>query len=381
MDKALILVVEDDLALLEGIRELLEISGYDVLTAANGREAIEKLDQARPDLIVSDIMMPEMDGYAFHAEVRKRQDLIAVPFIFLTARGEKMDIRRGKSVGADDYITKPFDDEDLLVAIESKLSRWAGLRRYREEEISDLKHRILLTLSHEFRTPLTYIINYADMLNMGDPSVTEDDFREFMDGIRRGARRLNKLVEDFLILVELETGEAVEAYLYRRQPIDDTSAWLRVVARRFQSRADARGLELKLDIPDGLPTLIADEAYLADALGRLIDNAIKFSTDTSQRVSIQARAEGDRLRVAVIDEGRGIRADRLEELFDVFEQVDREYHEQQGTGSGLAICRGIVEIHGGEVGAESQEGKGSTFWILLPLRPPDMAGLPPVESS
>jgi len=358
MDKALILVVEDDLALLEGIRELLEISGYDVLTAANGREAIEKLDQARPDLIVSDIMMPEMDGYAFHAEVRKRQDLIAVPFIFLTARGEKMDIRRGKSVGADDYITKPFDDEDLLVAIESKLSRWAGLRRYREEEISDLKHRILLTLSHEFRTPLTYIINYADMLNMGDPSVTEDDFREFMDGIRRGARRLNKLVEDFLILVELETGEAVEAYLYRRQPIDDTSAWLRVV----------------------LPTLIADEAYLANALERLLDNAIKFSTDASQRVTVQARAEDDHLRVAVIDEGRGIRADRLEELFDVFEQVDREYHEQQGTGSGLAICRGIVEIHGGEVGVESQEGQGSTFWILLPLRPPDMVSLPPGKS-
>ncbi len=180
MDKPLIMVVEDDFALLQGIRELLELTNYKVVPASNGVEALELLNRFRPDLIVSDIMMPEMDGYEFHNKVRERVELLTIPFIFLTARGEKVDIRRGKSLGADDYITKPFDDEDLLVAIEAKLARWQSLREQQDEEISDLKHKILLTLSHEFRTPLTYIINYAEILDMGDEDLTSEDFSEFM---------------------------------------------------------------------------------------------------------------------------------------------------------------------------------------------------------
>jgi len=164
MTKPLILVVEDDLALLEGIRELLELTEYKVITAMNGQEALDVLEKQRPDLIVSDIMMPEMDGYEFHEKVSEQPQLNAIPFIFLTARGEKADIRRGKDIGVDDYITKPFDDEDLLVGVRAKLSRWDGLRKQRDEEVSDLKSKILLTLSHEFRTPLTYIINYSDLL-------------------------------------------------------------------------------------------------------------------------------------------------------------------------------------------------------------------------
>ena len=155
MAKPLILVVEDDLALLEGVRELLELTDYSVLTAANGREALDVLETQCPDLIVSDIMMPEMDGYQFHEKVSEQPELSAIPFIFLSARGEKTDIRRGKELGADDYITKPFDDEDLLVAVRAKLNRWENLRQHRDDEVADLKSKILLTLSHEFRTPLT----------------------------------------------------------------------------------------------------------------------------------------------------------------------------------------------------------------------------------
>ncbi|MCJ7567156.1 MAG: response regulator, partial [Anaerolineales bacterium] len=175
MTKPIILVVEDDMALLEGIRELLELSEYKVLTATNGQEALEVLEKKHPDLIVSDIMMPEMDGYQFHEKVREQPELSAIPFIFLTARGEKADIRRGKELGADDYITKPFDDEDLLVAVRAKLSRWDNLRQQRDEEVADLKSKILLTLSHEFRTPLTYIINYSDLLALDGQEVAKED--------------------------------------------------------------------------------------------------------------------------------------------------------------------------------------------------------------
>lgn len=369
MSKPLILVVEDDLALLEGVSELLKLSGYRVLAATNGREALGKLDEHRPDLIVSDIMMPEMDGYAFHSAVRERPDMLTIPFIFLTARGEKRDIRKGKASGVDDYITKPFDDEDLLVAVDSKLKRWADLQKRRDEEIEDVKHRILLTLSHEFRTPLTYIINYADMLNATDPTASREDFLEFMDGIRRGAKRLNKLVEDFLVLVEIETGEAKEAYHYRRQEFDDTSAWLRVVARRFQADAEAKDLELILDIPDNLPSIVGDEIYLTDAIGRLLDNAIKFSREESEWVRVSASQSDGYLRIDIHDQGIGVEPENVDRLFDLFHQLNRQEMEQQGTGAGLAICKGIIEIHGGKVALESVQGEGSTFTIMIPFEP------------
>lgn len=374
MDKPLIMVVEDDVALLEGIRELLELTDYQVIPASNGVEALDLLDHYRPDLIVSDIMMPEMDGYEFHGKVRERVELLTVPFIFLTARGEKVDIRRGKSLGADDYITKPFDDEDLLVAIGAKLIRWQGLREKQDEEIAGLKHKILLTLSHEFRTPLTYIINYAEILDMADEDMTSEDFSEFMQGIRRGAVRLNTLVEDFLALVELETGEAVQAYYYRRVRIDEPVSWLRIQAKQVENKATKANLELMIDVPDDLPTFVADEAYLSDALRRLLDNAIKFSTKKSEKVRFSARAEKDEVVLKIEDEGIGIPEEEIGSLFNIFHQIDRAKSEQQGTGSGLAIANGIVKIHGGRIEVESNPGMGSTFKVYLPVKPPDVVG-------
>ena len=371
MAEAKILIVEDNIPLLEGIRELLEFSGYNVLAAENGRDALGILDKDKPDLIVSDIMMPEMDGYEFHAAVRERPEFVEIPFIFLTAKGEKADVRRGKEIGADDYITKPFEDEDLLVAIQAKLARWEGVRKHQDDEIADLKHKILLSLSHEFRTPLTYVINYAYMLEMEQETVSSEEFTEFMQGIRKGAKRLNQLVDDFLILVELETGEAVEAYIYRKRKIDNFSTWLRVATRRFEPQAEEAGVDLIIDVPDGLPAIIADETYLADAIGRLIDNAIKFSTENSEYVRLSTEVRDAMIYIRIEDQGIGIEKSGLKELFDVFHQIDRAKQEQQGTGSGLAICSGLVDIHGGSLNVESEFGKGSAFTIELPIAAED----------
>lgn len=371
MTKPLIMVVEDNLAMLDGLRDLLEIAEYRVSTASGGDEALEMLKEVKPDLIISDIMMPGMDGYRFHSLVRERPDLLTVPFIFLTARGEKADIRRGKEVGVDDYITKPFDEEDLLIAVRSKLARWRDLRQVQEEQLADLKQKLLVTMSHEFRTPLSYIINYSEILDQEEGQINSEEFSQFMRGIQRGASRLYTLVEDFIKLVEIETGEAERTYFRRRQSIADTSAWLRVVARTHLLNAESHGLELVLDVPDELPELIVDEGYLADAIGRLMQNAIKFSQPNSKWVRFHARASDDKFLISVQDQGIGIKESELANLFNVFHQIDRAKQEQQGTGSGLAICMGIVAMHGGIVHVESEYGVGSMFTIELPLQPPE----------
>jgi two-component system sensor histidine kinase/response regulator len=375
----LILVVEDNALLLEGIRDLLEVSGYRVLMAGDAVQALALLQHNHPDLIVSDIMMPGMDGYELYEQVRLRPDLLDTPFVFVTARGEKADIRRGKELGADDYITKPFEEEDLLVVVRAKLARRQALKQQREDQFGELKRTIVATLSHEFRTPLTYVINYSEMLGSQEGQIDPDDFRQFMQGIRRGAERLHRLVLDFITLVELETGEAESTYQLRRRVIDDISPWLRTVVRRHQEAAEARHLRLEIDVPDGLPPVLADEVYLANAIGRLLDNAVKFSKPTSERIRVWAEADGTSLRLSVEDQGVGIRQEELVSLFVLFRQIDRPKQEQQGTGSGLAICKGIVEIHGGEVEVASVYGVGSTFTIQLPLAGanPSSPSLPP----
>ena len=146
----------------------------------------------------------------------------------------------------------------------------------------------MVWISHEFRTPLTYIINYAEILDMGDEDLTSEDFSDFMQGIRRGAVRLNALVEDFLALVELQTGEALQAYYYRRTRVEDTAAWLRIQAKLSETQAREANLELVLDVPEELQAFVIDEAYLSNAIRRVMDNAIKFSNEESEKVSFSA---------------------------------------------------------------------------------------------
>ena len=280
------------------------------------------------------------------------------------SRGEAEDV-------GEEHLVVVTPRLDLLVAIEAKLARWQSLREQQDEEISDLKHKILLTLSHEFRTPLTYIINYAEILDMGDEDLTSEDFSEFMQGIRRGAVRLNTLVEDFLALVELQTGEARQAYYYRRTSVDDPTAWLRIQAKLVEQQAKEANLELVLEVSEDLPHFVIDEAYLSNAIRRLMDNAIKFSTDKSEKITFSANQVNGEILIEIADEGVGIPEQDVENLFNIFHQIDRAKSEQQGTGSGLAIVNGIVEIHGGRIEVESQDGVGSTFKIFIPVDPPE----------
>jgi signal transduction histidine kinase len=359
-----ILVVEDDTALLDGLRDMLELSGYRVHTARNGLEGLSVLKQHLPDLIVSDINMPRMDGYEFYSQVRAQPDWLSLPFIFLTAKSEKIDVRRGKSLGADDYITKPFEEADLLVAVEAKLNRHAQLAAAQGRQVADLKRSILTTLNHEFRTPLTYITTYADML--GDGNVSTDEFKEFMRGIQAGSERLRRLVEDFILLVELQTGDARQTYERRSARLRDLGPLLQLAADRANGRAEARRVALTVALGNPLPAITADREFLLDAVGRLLDNAIKFSRKEGGHVTLAAQPGGRGVLIQVADDGIGMPSGQLDKIFDLFYQIDRAKQEQQGSGSGLAICQGIVALHGGELRAASQEGVGSTFTIELP---------------
>ncbi len=366
---ATILVVEDDMHLMEGIRDILELNGYDVLTATNGVAGLEVLStqSKAPDLIVSDIMMPRMDGYDFFNAVRAHQNWVMIPFIFLTAKGERDDIHRGKRMGAEDYVVKPFDADDLLVAVAAKLDRKKQLDNAWHGEVSDIKHNILTILNHELRTPLTYVVAYADMLHRDADDLSKDDMRAFLRGINAGAGRLRRLVENFILLVELETSEAENTYNWRRRLFTSYEALLYGIQSKYYDLAQEHSVGIEVSVDDDLPPVFVDMDYFSAALECLMDNAVKFSDKPGQPVTIRVYRDGDAVAFQVQDRGRGIPPQELEIIFDSFYQINREKYEDQGAGSGLAIVDGVVRLHGGSVNVQSTFGEGSTFVIYLPV--------------
>lgn len=371
MFKATLLVVEDDIHLLEGIRTVLELEQYRVITAENGELALNVLNSSPvpPDLIVSDIMMPRMDGIQLLNEVRKNQSWLSIPFIFLTARSEKSDVVRGKRLGVDEYLVKPFDADDLLLAIESRLKRSELMQRARTEEISDLKRKILTILNHEFRTPLTFLVAYTDMLSEQQQTTQQQgqgdaETAVFLRGINVGALRLRRLIQNFIYLVEMETGDARRIYEMRKTLISNMMDLLRSAHTTVFSHQPERHCTIWVE--DELPPLIGDPEYLTVAIAQLLDNAVKFSKPGAA-IMLGAQRMGGEVVIWVTDQGRGIEEAEKQRIWDSFYQINREHYEDQGAGSGLAIVRGVIQLHKGRIDLESEFGKGSTFKMFLPI--------------
>jgi two-component system sensor histidine kinase/response regulator len=367
--KAKVLVVEDDIHLLEGIRDILELDGYTVLTAENGTHGLDVLQRqsSPPDLIVSDIMMPKMDGIQFLNEVRKEIRWLDIPFIFLTAKGEKSDYQKGMKMGVDDYVVKPYDPGDLLVKIESRLERLRGLRNRQVEVMAALKRQVLTILNHEFRTPLTFVVAYADMLNEKEvQQLSQEEILSYLKGVSGGAERLRNLIENFILLVEIETGDVKNTYNWRKRPVDNLNEVFTAARERVRTMEDSQPRNIEFQVDPAIPAFEGDPEYLVIAVHHLLQNAIKFS-EPDKPIRMDAKSKDGKVTLSVKDQGRGIPAMEQADIWKSFYQIDRARNEDQGAGVGLAIVKGIAELHGGSVAITSEPDKGSTFEIILPL--------------
>jgi two-component system sensor histidine kinase/response regulator len=380
MDKHHVFLVEDDESLLAGVSDLLELSGYRVSKAMNGLQALDQLKEMDepPDLIVSDIRMPKMDGHELLATMRKRPEWLSIPFIFLTAKGEKEDVYSGKLSGADDYLIKPFEYKDLLVAIQSSIKRREELIELQEERLEALKLKILTVLNHEFRTPLSYIVSYVDLMASSPTFEHSEELRQYISGIQEGSDRLERLIKNFLLLSELESGSGIRVFEERKMQIGDVGELVRDSLVDWESGAAKVGVVLQTRLDDEpLPAVTGDAEYLRTALGHLIENAIKFSPHHKEaEVVVSATSDDEFVTFSVCDEGIGIPKGEQKHLFDIFHQVNRDELEQQGTGAGLAIVRHIVALHDGQIDVESKPGQGSCFRILLPAEKKSVAVVP-----
>ena len=260
------------------------------------------------------------------------------------------------------------------MTLRARLDRAQAVRTSAEAGLEQIKDQIVTVLGHEMRTPLTYIRGYTDLAEEDVDSLAPEQLEVVLRGISQGADRLTRLAEDFLVLIRFDTGQMESEYqqLVRLRP--DLPDVIARVIRDCDARAVAGAITLESLVEPDLPPVHLYELFFGDALGRLIDNAIKFSNGADKRVTVAARREGNRVEIAVSDEGVGIRVEEIPHLFQRFRQIDRRTMEQQGLGLGLAIAKELIDLHDGKISAKSVFGAGSTFTIELPVADLDETG-------
>lgn len=358
-----ILVIEDEASLLEEVLEWLRFEGYDAIGAVNGYEGIHiALDQP-PDLVVSDVMMPEMDGYRVLIEMRSHTETQLVPFIFMTARVSRGDMRYGMDLGADDYVTKPFSREELLSAIQSRLARQEIVKGYVESKIEGLRRNLIHTLPHELRTPLVAILGYGDLLSTDAESFSPSKIAEMGAMIYQSGKRLHELIENYLLYAQIET-TAIDSAKLRALQEFITEHPENVIANSCHKAAKEylRTADLQLNLQPGQAGITDNN--LAKITHELVDNAFKFSANGTP-VTVDSGLQNGFYCLAVSDQGRGIPPEQVANI-GAYNQFERSIYEQQGLGLGLIISKRLAEIHRGQIHIDTALGVGTTVRILLP---------------
>jgi two-component system sensor histidine kinase/response regulator len=359
-----ILVIEDDASVLDNILDTLEAAGYQVNSASNGRIGLEYLRKQIPDLIICDVMMPEITGYEVLKTIRKDRKTTAIPFIFLTAKIERSDQRGGMELGADDYLTKPFTQRELLSAIETQLQKRTTIAEKYETSLHLLRKNIVYALPHELRTPLSHILGYAEMLKMDAATAPPSSIENMADAILKGGTRLQRLIENYLVYAQIEimSGNPTEIEGLLNHVIKDASTVISQTSKRTAEnygRIDDLFLELN-------PAAIRiSEENFAKVIGELVDNAFKFSV-SGTKIQIKSLKQQQQFSIAIRDYGRGMNENDIQHL-GPYMQFDREFYEQQGLGLGFVIAKRLIELHGGKIEVKSMPNKGTLAHVCFPI--------------
>lgn len=359
-----ILVIEDVHYLRSDIVEILKYEGYDVRGAENGRVGIEVAQEFIPDLIVCDIMMPEMNGYDVLKTLRADPQMTMIPFIFLTAKTDRSDIREGMNQGAEDYLTKPFLSSELLGTIRARLERVDKFSEATRAKLDQLRNNISTALPHELRTPLNTILGFSDMMTMEAGQLQPEQVQEWAQHINNAAMRLYRLVENYLtyVRVEMTIRDPQRMENTRKKRTEDAAAVVEFQSMTRAHQAEREG-DLQLNIA---PTsaLAIGEADLNKIVDEVLDNAFKFSKP-GQPVIVETQADAECYTLRFRDQGVGMTQEQIDSI-GAYMQFERFIREQQGAGLGLVIVRQLAHIHGGSMSIESQPEQGTTVIVQLP---------------
>jgi signal transduction histidine kinase len=362
-----VLVVDDNPDLRAYIANLLTPT-CQVLTATDGVEALEVIRSDLPDIVLSDVMMPRLDGFGLVREIRTDTRTASIPVILLSARAGEESAIQGLDVGSDDYLVKPFSARELLARVRTHVTL-ARTRREWTAELERTNRRLeavnreleafSYSVSHDLGAPLRHVIGFAERLAEHARDAVDEEGRKYLETITSSANHMARLIEDLLLFSRLGRGELAKSRVDLNALVSDVRAQV-----MEQEVAPARIVHWRID---DLLQVQADPALLRQVLVNLVSNALKYSAPrdrTEIAVASEAASDGS-VVVSVRDNGVGFNMAYSDRLFGVFQRLHRA-DEFPGTGIGLANVKRIIHRHGGRVWAESEPGRGATFYFSLP---------------
>ena len=415
-----ILIVEDSPTQAEQLRYLLEQHAYHVTVASNGKLALDRLAEYTPAMVISDIMMPEMSGFELCTRIKAEESTWRIPVILLTSLSHREEVIEGLSCGADLFITKPYDEKNLITQVQQIIADGTNVYRQRmpinlvvqtagkSHEITVYPHQILTLLlstydaavarnhellqtqnelqslnveleiaktaaekanlaksdflssmSHELRSPLNAILGFAQLMESDAPPPSPSQQESITQILQAGWHLLN-LINEILDLAKIESGKvslSLEAL--------SVAEVMRECQAMSESQAQKGGIRMTFPSFDIPHFIHADRTRMKQVLMNLLSNAIKYNKARGRVVVECVASAPDRLRISVTDTGEGLPPEKLAQLFQPFNRLGQEIGNVEGTGIGLVVAKQLVELMGGVIGAESTVGVGSVFWIEL----------------
>lgn len=356
-----ILIIEDEPDQALNLRYILEFNGFEVFSAENGKIGVDIAIKELPDLILTDINMPVMNGHEVIRKLRTMPETYSIPVLFLTANKLKEDQRLGMELGADDYITKPYTSTEILNAINARLSRDGDMKRYFETKLNELRKNITVALPHELNTPISSILGFSQMIKSRRSVLSDSDIDSMCDSIYESGQRLAELVKKFNTYISLVSKSADDLSL-KGKKTRDTSYIIYEISTYLASKYQ-RENDLILDNND-LSAAISENHFMT-LLEEIIDNAFKFSI-SGTKVTITSKAVGSFICISISNTGRGI--DKIDiKKVGAYMQFERKSYEQQGLGLGLAIAKRITDVYDGSLDIKSKKGQNTTVEIQIPM--------------
>jgi len=364
----------------------LEDQGYDVIRAQSGPEGLELAAAQRPDAILLDVMMPEMDGIEVCRRLKADPQLAHIPVVLLTAKDQDRDIIGGLNAGADDYVIKPLNIRILLarleVALRAKKAQDAirrtnarlqaanellEQRSKRLAELNDAAFEFVDNVSHDFRTPLSVIKEFASIISDGLGGEVTEDQREYLGIMSNSVDDLTLMVNDMLDISKLEAG--LLSVRRTNCAVDDVVGRVRAT---LEQKAAVSKIDLTVALDPDLPAVYCDAAKIGRVVINLAVNAIKFAGEGAHiTIWAQAEEQSSEVVIGVTDDGPGIDKDKLNLIFERFKQVGANPRAStKGVGLGLNIAKELVTLNFGQISVKSEPGKGSTFSFTLPTADP-----------
>jgi signal transduction histidine kinase len=356
-----VLIVDDVPQNVQIAQTILGMDGYHIETAESGAQALEAARGKEIDLILLDIMMPEVDGFTVAEELQADEETADVPIIFLTARNDTDSITRGFKIGAVDYITKPFRGEELRMRVKTHLKLRHTQQRLRESNAS--KDKFFSIIAHDLRSPFTALVGMSQYLAKGIDQLDPETAKEFLEGMHKSSKNAFNLLENLLEWSRIQTGR-----LPMEPKMVDVSDILEDNLSLLQVNIEKKNIAVENHLNEHEEAW-ADENAVHTVLRNLLSNAIKF-TPGEGSISIFSQRLKDKVVITVKDSGVGMDQETLDNLFRIDQRnTTRGTEKEKGTGLGLILCKEFVERNHGSLSVESKRGAGSMFSFTLPTGP------------